>query len=176
MSPPDGNAVAPMMRQADQKHCFSCGKLLHITASACPSCGAHQTQAAAGQLTAQPVLGAGYAAARPVPAGLPSGQSKFCFGCGTQIHQAAYACPACGARQQGGQAHVARKDRTVAIVLAFLLGGVGAHRFYLGDVWLGLLYLVFCWTFIPALIATVEGIIFISTSDIDFQRKYGALR
>ena len=49
-----------------------------------------------------------------------------------------------------------RKDVTVAIVLAFFLGGFGAHRFYLGEMGMGFLYLIFCWTFIPHLIAFVE--------------------
>ena len=151
-------------RQADQKYCFSCGKLLHVSAAACPSCGADQAPAAARTELA---------ATRPVAIGLPSGQSKFCFGCGAQIHQAAHACPACGAVQRVGHHRTARKDRTVAIVLAFLLGGIGVHRFYLGNIWLGLLYLVFCWTLLPAVIATVEGVVFISTSDVEFQRKYG---
>lgn len=162
-----------MPRQADQKYCFSCSKLLHVTASACPSCGASQLQATAGEITLQPTARTGLVSVRPLAVGLPFGQSMFCYGCGTQIHQAAFACPACGAVQQGGPARMAHKDRTVAIVLAFLLGGIGVHRFYLGNIWLGLLYLVFCWTLIPAVIATVEGVIFISTSDVEFQRKYG---
>ena len=38
-------------------------------------------------------------------------------------------------------------------------GGLGAHKFYSGKTLMGVLYLVFCWTYIPALIALVEGII-----------------
>ena len=41
-------------------------------------------------------------------------------------------------------------------MLTLVLGGIGAHRFYLGQVGLGLLYLFFCWSFIPALVAFVE--------------------
>lgn len=50
----------------------------------------------------------------------------------------------------------ARKDPTTGILLALFLGGVGAHRFYLKQTGLGILYLVFCWTFIPAIVAFVE--------------------
>lgn len=65
------------------------------------------------------------------------------------------------------------KSRVTAIILALLLGGIGAHKFYLGrPVW-GIIYLLLCWTFIPAIIALVEAIIYALTSDYDFHRKYG---
>lgn len=44
-------------------------------------------------------------------------------------------------------------------VLAFLVGGLGAHKFYEGKMGLGIIYIVFCWTFIPAIIAGIEMII-----------------
>lgn len=65
------------------------------------------------------------------------------------------------------------KDRTVAIVLALLLGGLGVHKFYLGQPGLGILYLIFCWTFIPALIALIEAIVYICTDEQSFHHKYG---
>ena len=54
------------------------------------------------------------------------------------------------------QYSMVRKDETVAILLAYFLGSFGAHRFYLGEIGMGILYLVFCWTLIPHLIAFVE--------------------
>lgn len=48
------------------------------------------------------------------------------------------------------------KSRSTAFLLTLLLGGVGAHRFYLGQVALGFLYLTFCWTFVPAIVALIE--------------------
>lgn len=45
------------------------------------------------------------------------------------------------------------------VLLALLLGGFGAHKFYSGKTGLGILYIVFCWTFIPATVALVEAII-----------------
>lgn len=49
-----------------------------------------------------------------------------------------------------------RKDRTTGLLLTLFLGGIGAHHFYLGKVGLGVLYLLFCWTFIPAIVALIE--------------------
>jgi TM2 domain-containing membrane protein YozV len=44
-------------------------------------------------------------------------------------------------------------------ILALLVGGLGVHHFYGGRIGLGFVYLIFCWTFIPAIIAFVEGIV-----------------
>lgn len=66
-----------------------------------------------------------------------------------------------------------QKNRITAALLALLFGSVGAHKFYLGQISLGIIYLVFFWTFIPAIIAFIEAIFYIITSDQDFTQKYG---
>jgi len=63
------------------------------------------------------------------------------------------------------------KSKGVAILLALLLGGIGAHHFYMGHVFRGFLYLLFCWTFIPAIIALVEMVLIALTPDKVFQRR-----
>lgn len=68
---------------------------------------------------------------------------------------------------------VGKKSRIAAALLAFFLGGFGVHKFYLGRIGWGILYLLFCWTFIPALVAFIEFIIYLCMSDEDFARKYG---
>lgn len=64
------------------------------------------------------------------------------------------------------------RNKGVAAVLALFLGGLGAHKFYLGQTGSGLLYLLFFWTWIPAIIAFVEAIIYLTKSDEDFDRMY----
>ena len=51
----------------------------------------------------------------------------------------------------------ARKDEVIGVLLAVFLGGLGIHHFYLRRDGLGLLYLVFCWTFIPMVVAWIEA-------------------
>ncbi|OAL76478.1 hypothetical protein AY608_08805 [Acinetobacter terrae] len=68
---------------------------------------------------------------------------------------------------------VGDKNWIIAAILAFFLGGFGVHKFYLGQIGWGIVYLIFCWTFIPAIVAFIEFIIYLCTSDEDFARKYG---
>ncbi len=50
-----------------------------------------------------------------------------------------------------------RKDPTLAVWLALLLGGVGAHKFYMGNTGLGIVYILFSLTSIPAIIGFIEA-------------------
>ena len=68
--------------------------------------------------------------------------------------------------------HRPLKSRSTAALLAFFLGGLGVHRFYIGRSFSGLMYLLFSWTFIPMGIALLEAISYISyRSDEDFTRR-----
>ena len=49
-----------------------------------------------------------------------------------------------------------KKDLTIARVLALVLGGLGGHRFYLGEYGTGIVYVLFVWTFIPVFVAFIE--------------------
>ncbi|PIO02986.1 hypothetical protein COT57_01285 [Candidatus Micrarchaeota archaeon CG09_land_8_20_14_0_10_55_25] len=99
-----------------------------------------------------------------------SSDEKYCPSCGEVINKEAEICPGCGVRQKGHAR--GKKSRVTAGVLAILLGGLGAHKFYLGKTGLGVLYLCFCWTLIPALVGLVEGIIYLTQSDEEFEDKY----
>lgn len=64
------------------------------------------------------------------------------------------------------------KNKNAAALLALLLGGVGAHKFYLGKWVQGIFYILFCFTFVPAVIALVEAIVLFTMSEAAFQEKY----
>ncbi|WP_040308549.1 TM2 domain-containing protein [Asticcacaulis biprosthecium] len=66
------------------------------------------------------------------------------------------------------------RTRLAAILFALLLGGIGIHKFYLGRTVWGIVYLLFCWTFIPAIIALIEGILYAAMSEEDFNKKYNS--
>ncbi|MBB4632978.1 NINE protein [Sphingosinicella soli] len=97
-----------------------------------------------------------------------AGNMVHCRECGTQIARSAPTCPKCGGRQSAAGG----KSKVVAGILAILLGGLGIHRFYLGQGW-GIFYLLFCWTFVPSIIAFFEGIVFLLSSDDNWNAKYG---
>ena len=63
------------------------------------------------------------------------------------------------------------KNRYTAAALAFFLGGLGAHKFYLGK-WTGIFYLIFCWTYVPSIIAFIECILYLVNGEEDFNEKY----
>jgi TM2 domain-containing membrane protein YozV len=64
------------------------------------------------------------------------------------------------------------KSKLVAILLAFFLGGLGIHRFYLGQSGAGVLMLLFCWTGIPSIIALIDFIALLCMNDQAFCSKY----
>jgi TM2 domain-containing membrane protein YozV len=104
----------------------------------------------------------------------PGADEQYCSSCGEIIKKEAEICPECGVRQSSGAGSDSDVDRTTAGIFALLLGGFGAHKFYMGDTTMGLLYLCFFWTLIPALAGFVEGIIYLTKSDEEFQRQYGS--
>ncbi|AKB77931.1 hypothetical protein MSHOH_1448 [Methanosarcina horonobensis HB-1 = JCM 15518] len=93
----------------------------------------------------------------------------FCRTCGSEIRDEAEICPKCGVRQPIKRA--SGKSKVVAGVLAIFLGGFGIHKFYMGKAGQGILYLLFCWTFIPALLGLLEGLMYLLESDESFERR-----
>jgi TM2 domain-containing membrane protein YozV len=101
--------------------------------------------------------------------GVVQALQNFCYACGSPTDARAEVCPKCGVRQT---ASTSNKNRLTAALLAGFFGGFGVHHFYLGNIWLGVIYLLFFWTVIPAIAALVEMIVFLSTSDESFNRRY----
>jgi TM2 domain-containing membrane protein YozV len=68
----------------------------------------------------------------------------------------------------------AGQKKLVAGILGILLGGLGIHRFYLGDTTGGIIRLVISIFTCGAgsLIGLIEGIIYLTKSDDEFQRVY----
>ncbi len=66
------------------------------------------------------------------------------------------------------------KNKVTAGILGIILGGLGAHKFYLGKPIQGILYLALCWTLIPSIIGIIEGISYLASSEYRFAQKYGA--
>jgi TM2 domain-containing membrane protein YozV len=105
---------------------------------------------------------------------------KFCSECGEIIKEKAEICPKCGCRQKAapvsldlGATAPNGKSKIAAALLAFFLGFIGVHKFYLGETGKGILYLIFFWTFIPGILAFIEFIMLLTMSDETFNRKYG---
>ena len=119
---------------------------------------------------------------------------KYCFECAEIIERSSGACLRCGSRQPDlvedarafpvpGRIVAApvvaqpppptgSKSKFVATMLALFLGGIGVHRFYLGRPVSGLFYLLFCWTFVPGIIALVEFLRLALMKQSDFDASY----
>ncbi|MGQ9865093.1 MAG: TM2 domain-containing protein [Pseudanabaenaceae cyanobacterium] len=64
------------------------------------------------------------------------------------------------------------RNKLTAGILALFLGAFGVHKFYLGELGWGLLYLFFCWAWIPGIVAFFEGIGLLLMTDEAFNFKY----
>ena len=84
-----------------------------------------------------------------------------------------------------GSATSSSKNKTTAGILALLLGGLGIHKFYLGYTGAGLVYLLvntigfavtwillFTPNLVLGVIAFVEGIIYLTKTDEEFEQTY----
>lgn len=74
-----------------------------------------------------------------------------------------------------------KKEKIVAGLFAILLGGLGIHKFYLGYKAAGIIHLLvffigmlplFIGTIAISLIGLIEGIIYLTKSDEEFERTY----
>ena len=135
--------------------CKSCGREVDGKAVACPGCGCN------------PVEG-----------------NKFCSNCGAEISAGQVVCLKCGVALDGRSAVAAvspstGKNRVTAALLAIFLGAIGAHEFYLGHntsalirLAIGVVGLVVGLTFVTSLLGLIEGIIYLTKSDEEFNRIY----
>lgn len=64
------------------------------------------------------------------------------------------------------------KNKVSAALLALFLGSIGVHKFYLGQNFAGIMYLLFFWTGVPAIIAFFEFLGLMLMSDRAFEAQY----
>ena len=62
--------------------------------------------------------------------------------------------------------------KLIQSALAIFLGSLGAHKFYQGKTWQGVLYLLFFWTTLPTWIGFAEGIRYLFMPVEDFYEQY----
>lgn len=139
--------------------CPSCGASMSSNAAACPKCGA-----------SAPVI---------------------CAECGAQVAGNAKSCPNCGSpvvrsaqpgvpQQSYDQQAPARKDKTLAGILALFLGCLGVDLFYCGKNKAGLVVLLIClfasWTVIAwfaiAICALIRSIRMLTKTQEEFEERY----
>ncbi len=110
----------------------------------------------------------------------------FCRNCGQEIEDSALCCPHCGTKVSQLEGMIELQDlskhekkslrkrlpkKRVAGLLAIFLGGLGVHKFYLGDM-NGIAYLICAFTGIPLILGIIEGIAILRCSDEEFIRRY----
>jgi predicted Zn finger-like uncharacterized protein len=111
--------------------------------------------------------------------------TKYCHYCGAIIASLAESCPKCGVRQpdqpsRGSHGGSGSPNKVAAWLFAIFLGLFGAHRFYLGQSTMGVLYLLMnillFWTVVVpvvfAIICLIEGLVYLTYTDSDFAEKY----
>ncbi|MDH3648462.1 MAG: NINE protein [Saprospiraceae bacterium] len=68
------------------------------------------------------------------------------------------------------------KNKNVAALLAFIGGVFGIHRFYLGQIGLGIFYCILSMTALSVILGILDGIIFLTMDQEVFDAKYNRTR
>ena len=77
----------------------------------------------------------------------PGPDEMYCFSCGSVIKRLAEICVHCGVRINSPPTSVttlefSSRSRIAAGILGLLLGGIGIHRFYLGNIGIGIVQII----------------------------------
>jgi len=141
--------------------CGACGAVIHPNEKFCPSCGTQAVKAIPQQqqfyqqqpLAAVPYQNAPYPPATTYP--------PAAFPATNPYPPAPYPAAAYPLAPYSAAPPAVGKpvNKVTYALLAIFLGGFGVHKFIAGKAGLGVLYLLFFWTFIPAIVALVEGIV-----------------
>jgi TM2 domain-containing membrane protein YozV len=146
----------PIIYKEGQMFCTNCSNSVAPNAMACTKCGLS-----------------------------PKTAKKFCYNCGAERNPAQIMCVKCGVSLAGGGSNSSGnnnpKSKTVAGILAIMVGGpFGAHKFYLGYITEGIImaltFWIGCFLIIPTMIicgiAFIEGVLYLTKSEEDFQQIY----
>jgi TM2 domain-containing membrane protein YozV len=89
---------------------------------------------------------------------------RYCSACGESIKAAAEICPHCGVRQLSAPTsnESSEKSFVAMLILCFVLGGLGVHRFYAGKTGTGILMFLTLgalgiWTFIDFIVIVTSN-------------------
>ena len=134
------------------KYCINCGDEIPDQAAVCTECGVDQSTD----------LNGAHGDRGP--------DERYCVSCGELIYKQAEICPECGVEQPSGAS--GDTDQVVAGLLAILVGWLGVHKFYQGNMKMGVLYLCLFWTTIPGLLALIEGILMLVADEDEYHEKY----
>ena len=64
-----------------------------------------------------------------------------------------------------------RNDHIECGIIAIIFGSVGLHKFYNGKYGKGMLYFIFCWSGIPALVGILEGIHYLAETQEQYEEE-----
>jgi len=158
-TPPPKSPVAPPQQSAAEatQRCPYCSETVFASAKKCRHCGE--------------ILDVALRAAEEAKKASSSQQQPMVFmnagGGGGGSSAAA------SAANGGFGPVVGTKSRVLAALLAFFFGGIGVHKFYLGQIGWGIVYFLFSWTFIPMFISWIEGLVYLLSTERAFALKYG---
>ncbi len=120
--------------------------------------------------------------------------ARFCPNCSSRVNPHESFCQYCGnqleytlkkpkksSKQQSAESASPTQDfapyeglpkyRVVAAFLAVIFGTFSVHKFYLNKTRIGIIRLIFFWSGIPTFLGLIEGLLYLTDSDKNFQYR-----